>query len=592
MKRPDETQLEHDEAGELNAVTDHGEAGVVGTEGAVTVGSEAEIVNVSRRRFLGGTAAAAAVGSVGGAGLFGAGRAEAEEIGPLQGSARLEEAFRNRLVQAERMRAEGIPVQVCNGDEEDLPRFIGNFSKGLPHNSIGEVDRNAYERLLEALASGAPEDFDSIPLGGTQLLVNPQAGLAFDTEGNDGHQFAQPPAPKFDSAEEAGEMVELYWMALLRDTRFTSYSSSFLAHRAAAELSRLSDFRGPRIGGEVTVQTLFRDDLPGALDGPYLSQFMLKGTPFGAEFVERRMRTVVPGDDHMTRFNEWLAVQNGRVPGRQRFDSERRYIRNGRDLGEWVHIDVLFQAYFNACLILLTPPDRNSEPTGGGIGCPLNPGNPYRDSVNQEGFGTWGGPAIKTLLCEVATRALKAVWFQKWFVHRRLRPEVFAGRIAVDRAFVRDYPIHRDVIDSEARNRIRFRIGSSLLPMSFPEGSPVHPAYGAGHGTVAGACVTVLKALFDESFIVPNPVVSSSTGRSLVQIDDTLTVGGELNKLASNIATGRNHAGVHWRSDGIESLRLGEAVAISCLRDHLTTFNERGGSYRFTSFDGAPIVIA
>jgi hypothetical protein len=69
-----------------------------------------------------------------------------------------------------------------------------------------------------------------------------------------------------------------------------------------------------------------------------------------------------------------------------------------------------------------------------------------------------------------------------------------------------------------------------------------------------------------------------------------LTVGGELNKLASNIATGRNLAGVHWRSDAAESLRVGEAVAIALLRDHKVTFNE-GGSYRFTRFDGTPIEI-
>ena len=46
-----------------------------------------------------------------------------------------------------------------------------------------------------------------------------------------------------------------------------------------------------------------------------------------------------------------------------------------------------------------------------------------------------------------------------------------------------------------------------------------------------------------------------------------LTVGGELNKLASNVATGRNIAGVHWRSDAMNSLRLGEEIAISLLRD-------------------------
>jgi hypothetical protein len=127
--------------------------------------------------------------------------------------------------------------------------------------------------------------------------------------------------------------------------------------------------------------------------------------------------------------------------------------------------------------------------------------------------------------------------------------------------------------------------------MAFPEGSPTHPAYGAGHATVAGACVTLLKAHFDESFPVPDPVVPRADGRQLEPFSGpTLTVGGELNKLASNVATGRNHAGVHWRTDAVASLRLGEAIAIKLLVDHKATFNE-AGEYRFTRFDGTPIVI-
>jgi hypothetical protein len=53
--------------------------------------------------------------------------------------------------------------------------------------------------------------------------------------------------------------------------------------------------------------------------------------------------------------------------------------------------------------------------------------------------------------------------------------------------------------------------GAALLPQVFPEGAPTHPAYGAGHATVAGACVTILKAWFDESEVfdanvVPPPI--------------------------------------------------------------------------------------
>jgi hypothetical protein len=51
------------------------------------------------------------------------------------------------------------------------------------------------------------------------------------------------------------------------------------------------------------------------------------------------------------------------------------------------------------------------------------------DIEKQEGFGNFGGPYIVSLAPEVSTRALKAQWLQKWFVHRRLRPEAFVGLI-------------------------------------------------------------------------------------------------------------------------------------------------------------------
>jgi hypothetical protein len=53
-----------------------------------------------------------------------------------------------------------------------------------------------------------------------------------------------------------------------------------------------------------------------------------------------------------------------------------------------------------------------------------------------------------------------------------------------------------------------------------------------------------------------------------------MTVGGELNKLASHVAVGRNIAGVHWRSDYTESLKLGETVAIGVLFDQKVTYVE------------------
>jgi membrane-associated phospholipid phosphatase len=490
-----------------------------------------------------------------------------------------------------------VPAHPTNGDETRYPDFIGSYSKGLPHNARGEVNPAAFNRLRNVMASGRPADFETLILGcpdpSTQVrLTNPQAGLAFDLEGTDSHQLAQRPAPAFASAEEAGEMAEMYWMALLRDVPFLDYDTSPAAHQAAQGLSALSDFRGPKVGGQVTTGTLFRDNLPGVQVGPYISQFLWMNTPFGAELVNRLMRTLQPGIDHLTSFADWLAVQNGcPAPGQAQFDAVRSYIRNGRDLSQWVHIDVLFQAYFNAMLVLLSPLDL-IDTGSSGLGAPFNPGNPYRNSRTQAGFGTFGPPHIAALMCEVATRALKAVWYQKWFVHRRLRPEAFGGRIHVHRTGLRSYPIHGDILNSPVLSQVFSAHGSYLLPMAFPEGSPTHPSYGAGHATVAGACVTILKAFFDGSFVVPDPVVPTPDGQALVPFGGPdLTVTGELNKLASNVATGRNIAGVHWRSDAVESLKLGEAVALSVLRDQRRTYNEAFGGFTFQKFDGTTVTV-
>ena len=109
---------------------------------------------------------------------------------------------------------------------------------------------------------------------------------------------------------------------------------------------------------------------------------------------------------------------------------------------------------------------------------------------------------------------------------------------------------------------------------------------------IAGACVTVLKAFSKEAFVLPNPVVASADGLSLLPYKGAeLTVGGELNKLAANIALGRNAAGVHWRSEGIEGLKLGEAVAIGILTDLRATYTEDFGGFSFTKFDGMAITV-
>jgi hypothetical protein len=537
------------------------------------------------------------------------------------------------------------PVQQSNGEESDYRNasnelsFIANYSKALPHVRTGEVDGSAYRALLRALDSGNPEAFERIPLGRPSSgvdLTNPQAGLAFDLEGPDAQAVAAPPAPRIDARENAAEMAELYWMALMRDVRFTSYGTAPIAAAAVTHLNGFgNDFRGPKLGAPpaVTTQTLFRGLTHGDVEGHYISQFLLIGNAdpvlgfgpedgyirYGTLVIDQRTRRAEPGKDYLTRYEapspappaaalppNWLAAQQG-VDYRNTdvISPNRRFIRTLRDLATYVHFDALFEAYLNACLILLS-----IQAPGG---APPDQGNPYIDSRTQDGFGTFGGPHVLSLVTEVATRALKAVWHQKWGVHRRLRPEEFGGRIHVHLRGLPARPgfpavppgrfpqIHPEILDTSPGgllDRVRTRNVSSfgndtyLLPQAFAEGCPTHPAYGAGHATVAGAGVTVLKAFFDESLVLPQAYIPDTSGQNL-QIDPagpTLTVGGELDKLAANISIGRSAAGVHWRSDYTESVLLGEEIAIGILEEQRLTYNEHQ-HFTLTRFDGTQVVI-
>jgi hypothetical protein len=550
--------------------------------------------SLSRRSFLGraGTSTAVAAASVSFPALLLTQNVEARGVARIadqdddeEDSSRRGRSFRIRLKAAIAERKIPVPPQINNGDEALYPNFIGNYSQGLPHSSIGEVDPSAYRDLLTAVRSGEPEDFDNIPLGGTVKLSGPQGGLAFDLEGTDSGQLTIPPSPALASAERAGEMVEDYWMALARDIPFSQYGNEPITAAAITDLNKLSDFRGPKVNGKVTAATLFRGPTPGDLIGPYLSQFFLLPVSFGTLSVAQKYHTYVADKDYLTDFASWLAVQNGQGPFPVNdISPTTTYLKNGRDLGAWDHVDFAYQAYLFAVQWLL------------GNKAPFNKGNPYLKIANRAGVQTFGAQHILDLLGEVSNRALKAMWYQKWFVHRALRPVAYGGLVHNTITGVAKYPVHSDVLNSSAIGQISAKYpGSYLLPAAYPEGNPQHPSYGEGHGVIAGACVTALKAFSDESFVIPKPVVASDDGQSLPAYNGPdaghIKVGGELNKLANNVALGRDMAGVHWRSDAQQALLLGEAVTISILRDQRATYNEPFSGFTFTKFDGTTITV-
>lgn len=532
----------------------------------------------SRRRLLGGSALAAAatalpLGSV----VSGTADAAVIDRNPRR---RRDNALHVRTDAATEQWSRPLPDHPDNGDEALFDNKIGTFTKGLPHDELGEVDARAYRKFKRALRTRNEQQFEAIPMGGARKLANPQATYAYSMEGIDSHASSMPAAPAFSSEDEMAEVVEVYWHALLRDVPFADYPGHPLVEQALVDMNRF-DYFVQRYGGPVTADNLFRGETPGDLVGPYISQLLLKDVPYGAMTLQQRYDVDVAGLEFMTDYAEWLEVQRGNVPSSTVIDPTPRYINDGRRLGSYVHVDYTYQAYLNAAQIIM-----------GGLGInPWDPSLPYDFSATQGRFVTFGAADMLSLVAKVAHEALKAAWFHKWQVHLRLRPETFGGRIHNHLTGAKSYPIHPSINDVSVFDETYARFGTYLLPMAYPEGSPTHPAYPAGHATIAGACVTVMKAFFDEEHPIPDPVIASADALELESYAGTLTIGGELNKLAANIALGRDIAGVHWRTDGTEGLLVGEQIAIGVLRDIKNIYNESFAGFAFRGFEGGQINV-
>jgi hypothetical protein len=532
----------------------------------------------------------------------------------------LDAAFRRRAVEVRDACArafDAIPIapHPANGDEARYPNKIGSDTRGLPHDKRGEVDQAAWQALYTACQSGDPADFEKIPLGGTRKIVNPVGTLAVSLSGINPTQIAIPPAPALASAERAGEAVEVYWQALLRDVPLTELrdgteNRDVLA--AVEEINKLSDFRGPKAGGRVTPGTLFRANAlyfdaadpkgrsvtpPGVLDGPLISQFLVRDVPYGAQWIGAHIRTTVPASEFNTEYEEWLAIQNGAAPKRQmQFDATPRYIATGRDLAEYIHSG---PALGWAAALLLGTPAGGPDPRYSGMYPPAEavsyPSNPYRKSKTQGPAGaTFGLSYVQGSLAEGITYAVRAAYWQKYFVHRAVRPEAYGG-LAHQRLAngVSDYPLHDAFLRSDALGRSKAKYGTYLLSQTYPEAAPFHSAYPGGATSIGAVTATLLKAFFDESRVIPDPVQPDPLDptRLVPYNGPELTVGGELNKLAVNFGFGRNWSGIHWRSDAAGSMALGEAVAIGLLRDERTTLREPFDGFSFTRFDGSRVTI-
>lgn len=562
---------------------------------------------------------------------------------------RLGDARRLRKILADIHTLRRYKKHAKNDDERrfDFNPGMAAFTKGLPHDNDGVPNGPEYDDLVLALLGdevhgqdgysgtvlGGSGDFSEMNLGGDRKLVNPEAAFSFNATGRDPHDIFIPAAPGIESDQTAAEMIEVYWQALCRDIKFREYETQSnvfsLIKGAVAELTPLVEDDENPFEAPVTERTIFRGSLNGCLEGPYISQFLYRDVPNGVFDHKQMFQPFKDGTDYMTSESDWLNVQNGgfptgfdNVPSNNKIHdvesntNSERYIITGRDLATYVRIDPPQLAYLNAALFLAgkVREDEDGNPAiddNGNeiIGAPLDPGNPFSETENTDSFVDYGHNNAQAMVAGITNDAFHGAWCHKWGVHRRPRPEALSGLIhheeegnidiydipePLDDSI--DQPL--DLDDFPGQDRVLARIknnhGTYLLPQAYPEGSPTHPSYPAGHATNAGACVTILKAFYDESYKF-NAMVPNADGMDLEPLDDggeqvRLAVGNELNKLAANIAIGRDWAGVHYRTDATAGFELGEKIAISALVDHLR-MKGTYGQLQLERFNGNKVMI-
>ncbi|HEV7671246.1 MAG TPA: phosphoesterase [Thermoanaerobaculia bacterium] len=582
------------------------------TQKPETDSEEAVERGLDRRQFLGGVSGLTAVGlsgalAGGAAGITGLGLAalggqpaRAEEIAPAKGAQRAEAAYKVRVEAAERQRKLGIPEHPTNGDEELYPSRIGNFHKTLPHNEFGEVDKAAYDMMHKAIATGDFKALDAVPGGGRFGFQDAIGGLAFNLDGPDSAAIATPPPPPIASREYATQLAELYWMSVLHDVPHLEYPSSPLVKQACEDLSRLSGNPGPRdpTTGKVTPQTLFRAPYPGVTDGPPVSQILLQRFRYDGIPINPKISTNLAGGDFLTHPAEWLDALNGFVkwpPQEEPRDPVSRFIRNGRDLARLSAQDDIYSLYLRSFIVL-----------AGVAGVRTTQANPYMKSNRQFGFPTFGAAHLAQLLGGV--HVARNAFYVKWNVHRYLRPEQGGGLVHFLKTGKREYPIHDDLMKSPVldlrfeanqkvnKDRLGIEQGSYLLPQ-MTYGAPTHPSYVSVHATFAGACITILKAWYDETVPWPEPVQPNADGTELIPYvagkdGPPLTIGGELNKLCSNITFGRNSLGVHYRVDSEQGNHLGEECALRTLAEQKATVPQPSFSgFTLTRFNGEKVTV-
>lgn len=488
------------------------------------------------------------------------------------------------------------------------------YSKALAHDSTtGFPQKGHVETITTAVDTGTLGDENSIALDSNAVrkIEGVYNGKAFSLLGGDPSVFSIDSSLYYpiDSRKTMFEMMEVYARCVLRDMPFSTiragsdsavtsiltalnlYSDAFTTNPVAA-------------GGNIEGPQLFRGGFPGTTTGPYVSQLLVHPYDYGNLEITQKYQEESDSVVSST-IAGWLDIQNGITPPGANKTGQTKYIYNGRMGGSKVHNDALYQCFLSGALVCL----------GNGLTMEADDAG----STKSTAWASGGPPSLFAAIGHVALYALRTAWMSKFSCTMRVRPEVLAQRLNLgitgDSSVVSAVPglsqiVANSVSGNSLLSQIRTLNGNStvLLRLIYPEGSPTHPSLPAGHATVAGACVTVIKAMLKLRDAGGNPIpwvadgrqsMESTDGDNLTQSaygdENQMTVIGELNKLGANISGFRDFAGVHYRADTAAGMKLGEDLAIQYLKDTAQEYGESASGvfqgFNLTKFSGEQIII-
>lgn len=373
------------------------------------------------------------------------------------------------------------------------------------------------------------------------------------------------------SARQAYEMAEVYAMAWMRDCALDRYAAEAeCASRCAVAVAALNDFADRPFDADCgTLFTLTPGKFAHARSVPSVSQLQHKGYWSDATLYvgDRRFRVEADQTQLWTRSGDLAYETGGTPPNTQLMEERPAYATTGRALGTKVHSEPVDSHYKIAVAQLQTlrPRSGHSALDGG-----------YDD--------------VLLAVSEVARLALQESYRAKYTLGMKIRPAAYARLVDAALRGVEAAPLgalHSHLLGPAPRKALLDAVAgvtnattgeyNYLLPVQYETSR--HPSWTHGHATVAGACATVLKALFEvvdtDGTLAAWPEVVRTPTADGAELEDvvgaTTTYAAEIDKLAIDAARGRNFAGQHFRTELEESLYFGERIALNYLRGRSST---------------------